>query len=410
MQRQIINIFFAYADDSDELLGIAKRELEIINRSLNGKAEFRIKEWITGTISSMGNPEENILEQMPIEHSNYFVSLFRFKYGSPTGNTNPDTGKAYRSGMEEEFFVAYRLWKKYNRPEIMVFRSTEDIPRKYASEYGSLKAMEDFFKEFSSGGKHPGLYKAYGTKEQFGEIFRQSILTHILKDSTKTPTSQSGFTNIFFDTDNQTRNAAKQHELQNTSILKLQANTGYSFLAPMGAHSNLISKGLDRGTKVRIIIQNPWSVNALLTLLRKDDFGREKDYNDYLKNQLPFNKLIEIYSASQWLNTRLSVCLKRYHLLKKSYGGLIELRLSNRDLSNSILLTDHYLFFEPYFGILKTDNKDISVFEVQIARESILYKDTDSYFENLWKTSYTYNFYKNNEPMFQEQLRNYFEK
>lgn len=409
MATQIVNIFLAYTDDSSELISIAKKEVDVINRSTEGKIQIRIQEWKTDTISAMGNPETKILEQMPITASNFFIGLFRFKYGTPSGNVNPDTGKTYQSGMEEEFFTAYRLWTKYKRPEILIFKSIEDVPRKYAVEYTNQKALEDFFKEFSPIGKHPGLYKEYRTKEQFGEIFRQSILSHIFKNLSKATNYSGGFSNIFFDKDNAIRNNIKRQELQSTQTLRLQANTGYSFLVPGAPHYNIVRNGLSQGMEVKVIIQNPLSVNAVLTLLRRSDFHSEREYISYLKNQLPSDRLINIYRNSHWFSIRLKACIDGYNNLRKAFGNQrIQLRFSNRDLSNSILLTDNYLFFEPYFGILEMDTKDISVFEVQVSKNSTLYNDTLTYFNKLWTTSDTYNQYVKKEKTFEEQLRNYF--
>ncbi len=408
MDTQVINIFFAYTDDSNELITSAKNEIEIINRSIKEKFLIRIKEWKTDTISEMGNPEEKILKQIPINESNLFIGLFRFKYGSPSGNTNPDTGKSYNSAMEEEFFTAYRLWTKYKRPEILIFKSIEDVPYKYAVNYTNQMELEAFFKEFSSTGKHPGLYKEYGTKEQFKEIFRQSILSYVFEKLSKSTAYSNEFSNIFFDKDNDNRNNIKHRELRSTQTLRLQANTGYSFLVQSATHHNLVRAGLPQGMEMKVIIQNPLSINAVLTLLRKNDFPSDKDYKKYLKNQLPADRLIDIYRNSHWFNTRIKGCIDGYNNLKKVFGKKIQLRFSNRDLSNSILLTDNYLFFEPNYGILEMDIKDISVFEVQVFKNSALYKDTVNYFKNLWSSSDTYEQYVEKEKIFDEQLRNYF--
>ena len=45
MAGQVINIFFAYTDDSSELLQIAKNEVEIINNSIQGNMQLNFKEW-----------------------------------------------------------------------------------------------------------------------------------------------------------------------------------------------------------------------------------------------------------------------------------------------------------------------------------------------------------------------------
>ncbi|MEE0761867.1 MAG: hypothetical protein UIM27_02700 [Acutalibacteraceae bacterium] len=76
MATQIVNIFLAYTDDSSELISIAKKEVDVINRSTEGKIQIRIQEWKTDTISAMGNPETKILEQMPITASNFLLDYF----------------------------------------------------------------------------------------------------------------------------------------------------------------------------------------------------------------------------------------------------------------------------------------------------------------------------------------------
>ena len=224
------------------------------------------------------------------------------------------------------------------------------------------------------------------------------------------PSCSPRLTSIFFDENNFERNIAKQEALTNTSVVKLQANTGYSFLVPMAIHNSSICKGLDRGMRIQIIVQNPWSVNAILTLLRKNDFNGDREYTSYLSNRLPVDRLMEAYLESHWLNERLNVCFKYYLKLKKAYPKQIELRLSNRVLSNSILLTDSYLFFEPYISMLEMDKKDIAFFEIQIPNNNALYTETNDYFDKLWKTSYKYHIYKKSEHLLRQQVKNYFEK
>lgn len=405
---QVINIFFAYASDSDELLSIAKREIEIINRSIRQGFQFRIKEWKSGTIAEMGNPEQNVLKQMPIDECDYFVWVFRFKYGKPTGNKDPETGKEYRSGMEEEFFTAYRAWKAHKEIKISVFKSTENVPREYASEYNASNEVEEFFNDFASAGKHPGIFKTYKSADEFGELFRQSILTDIFSRLSQKGTVSNNSSTIYFDGDNLIRNRVKEQDMRSTQNMRLQANSGFSFLVPRTAHSVLLRTGLDRGMTVRIIIPNPWSANAVRTLLRQMDFKNAQDYNKYLKGELDVDTLMDVYCNSQWRHDRLMLCIQNYLELRKRYRNLIQLRLSDRDLSNSILLTDQHLFFEPFVNTPEADKRYISVFEVQVPASSTLYKDTSIYFEKLWKTGYSYRTYKKNEEFFKKRLKNYF--
>lgn len=410
MLPKVINVFFAYASDSYDLLAAAKREIDIINQSNNGDFYFSIREWKSCTVGGLGNPEQCILEQMPIKDCEYFVWVFRFKFGRPTGNKDPITGQEYRSGMEEEFYTAYRYWKEYKNIKVLIFKSEEPVPRDLASDYNDSKVVENFFEDFSPKGTHPGLYKGFKSVSEFGEQFRQGILTHTFSDLKKKFEAAKSFSTIYFDGENVERNRAKQKDMESTSTLRLQANSGFSFLVPRTAHSALLRKGLDRGMRVKIIIPNPWSANAVRTLLRKADFKRAQDYQKYLNGQLDVETLMNVYCNSQWRRERLMPCIQNYLELRKKYGSKIELHLSEKDLSNSILLTDQHLFFEPFFNTPEMDKRDISIFEVQLPVESTLYKDTSVYFEDLWKASYTYNFYKKNEATFKKRLQIYFER
>ena len=75
-----------------------------------------------------------------------------------------------------------------------------------------------------------------------------------------------------------------------------------------------------------------------------------------------------------------------------------------------MLITDNYLLLEPYYNTIEAAKKSISVFEVQIDKNSDLYKDTNSYFDVLWNSGYTYRKFKQNEKKFEERLKEYLEK
>lgn len=96
--------------------------------------------------------------------------------------------------------------------------------------------------------------------------------------------------------------------------------------------------------------------------------------------------------------------------MRRKYGNQIQLRVSDRDLSNSILLTDNYLMIEPYYNTIEATKKDISVFEIQIDKNSDLYKNTSEYFNVLWNSGYTYNQFKQKEKLFEERLKEYLDK
>lgn len=414
-----INIFFASASDAKELLEIAKNEIASINNMMQGKVHYNVLDWGSCTVSSMGNPEGEILKQIPIDEANYFVEVFRFKYGTPTGNINPNTMQPYNSGMEEEFFKAYDVWKKDKRLEMIIFKSEESIPRNMAVNYKELEKCEKFFKEFQADGKHPGLYNTYRSTNEFAEKFRKNILQRLyieirqdipIEYQVYLQKKEKGFVDIYFDNDSDKRNKIKQREIETTSSLKLQANSGYSFIAMGTIHYPNIRKALERGMKFEIIMQNPWSLNAVYLALKASDFQNKQQYNQYLKRKLSVDEIIDVYKKSYWKTERFQTCMSGYERLKKDFKAKIELKVSDQYLSNSILLTDNYMFLEPYYNTIESDKKTISMFEMQMEKDSDLYKDTNAYFDILWQSGYAYNYFKKNEKKFEERLRESLER
>lgn len=410
MQGKNVNIFFAYTSDSMDLLALAKKQVELLNNSIAGKVLFHIREWRTYVKSEMGRPEDVILRQMPIPENHLFVGVFRFLYGTPSGNVNPETGKKFRSAMEEEFSIAYRLWKEHRKPEIMVFRSVERIPPDIPYNYKQLEALKTFFKEFSAKGSHPGLYKEFDSKETFSDVFLQGLLSYAVRLIEADTVFHDGLSNVFFDTDNPMRNQVKQDAMRTSAVFRLQANTGHAFLAPRGFHNSLFRRGLERGMTARFVVLNPWSVTAVFSLLRVTDFRRKSDYDRYLRGEFPAGQLMDIYAKSHEMLERLNHCLFSYAGLRKEFGNSIDLRLSDRDMSNSILLTDQFIFYEPYYSVLEKDKRGIATFELQATADSMLYQDTSAYFEKLWSSSYKYRYFEKNKNFFKERLRAYLEQ
>ncbi len=193
-------------------------------------------------------------------------------------------------------------------------------------------------------------------------------------------------------------------------VLKLQSNSGYSFIGKGTIHNPAIRKALDRGMVFHIIMQNPWSINAVYLALKRDDFPNKQRYNQYLHHKLNADEIIEIYKKSHWKNERFQYCMNGYVELKREFKGRIQLRVSDRDLSNSVLITDNYLMMEPYYNTLDAVKKNISLFEIQIDKDSDIYKAANSYFDVLWNSAYTYSYFEKNEKLFEGRLREYIAK
>jgi len=395
----------ASTEDASQLLAIAKKELDVINDVLRGTISIKAFDWKKSAVSGMGNAQENIFEQANIEEADYFVSIFRFNYGKPTGNKYPDSELRYNSGMEEEFYKAYHLWELYKSPEIMIFKSEEPVPRDHI---GGIKKLENFFKDFHGDGKHPGLYNTFKNEADFAEKFRKNILARVFKtisDDKPAEYDRSNMTNIFFDNDNSKRNSIKAGELQKTETIRLQAKSCYSFLATDGILQAPVRKALDKGSKFELIIQNPWTLHALQWALTADDFAKQRlQYKKYEKKTMSAEDIMDTYKQCHWIYARYELSIKGYKDLSSEFKGKIELRVTNLDLSNSILFTDDFLFLEPYIHTLKSKTRSLSLFEVQIPKGSEIYKDTSDYFASRLRLSEAFGAFKKNEDAYKETL------
>ena len=310
MADRIIHIFFAYTEDASSLQSIAHHEIELINSWFSTKVPIHLKlrDWKHNCVSNMGNPEKSVLTQMPIAESDIFVAVFRFNYGTPTGNCNPKTGIPYKSGMEEEFYTAYNCWEENKKPDIIIMKSEEDVPRKNLSSRGNFEEIDAFFAEFRAEGKHPGLYNTFKDENDFAELFRRNIMSRIVailnstSDGNKPQIGsyykQLGLLDLFLDTQNNERNSHKTSQIKCTKRLRLHARSCYSFISRLGSFYAEIYSALENGMTFHVIMQNPWSLNAIYAARSDDNF--RKKFTAYQKRQLNAEDLLDAFEHSHW--------------------------------------------------------------------------------------------------------------
>lgn len=419
MKDRIIHIFFAFAEDALPLLEIAKHEIELINHWFSTKIPLNLTlhDWKHTGVANMGNPEQKVLERMPIDKSDIFMAVFRFNYGKPTGNKHPVTGVEYKSGMEEEFYTAYEYWKEHKRPDIIILKSEEDIPRKSLRSQDDLANIEAFFGEFSAAGKHPGLFNTFYNEMDFKEIFRRNIMSRvvdILLDSVgdKGPTlgdyyQNLGLMDLYLERQNDARNASKKEQIRKTNQLRLHARTCYSFISRVGSFYPEIHKALERGMTFKLIMQNPWSLNAMYSARSEKQF--KKLFAEHQKEQKT-DELLKAYEQTHWYKERYLLCLRGYEELKAEFRGQIKLRVSDMDLSNSIFISDEELFFEPYLNSLPVGRPKPPLYEIRANQESILYKDAVRDFEDLWSSSYSYEVFLKYESNYRARLHEFLDR
>lgn len=418
MADKIIHIFFAFTEDALPLLNIANHEIDLINNWFSTKIPINLKlhDWKHTGVSNMGNPEKRVLERMPIEDANIFIAVFRFNYGNPTGNMNPQTGEKYKSGMEEEFYTAYRYWCDHKTPDIIIMKSEEDVPRKNIRSRNNLEDIEAFFEQFRAEGEHPGLFSTFSNETEFAEVFRRNIMSRvvdILQNADGEPElgdyyNKLGLLDLFLDEQNNIRNSCKTKQIKTTKRLRLHARTCYSFISRLGGFYAEIHSALEKGMIFHVIMQNPWSLNAIYAARSEEQF--KKQFTAYQKNQISAEELLKEFEGSHWYRERYLSCVEGYKALKKEFGKQIQLKFSDMDLSNSILISDGELFFEPYLNSINVGYKNIPLYELRTSKKASLYKDAERDFEDMWKSGCGYDKFQKTKADYRARIREYLDR
>ena len=135
---------------------------------------LEVLDWRT-VVPDMGRPEQVILDQLKPTSWDVFIGILWHRFGTPPGGEDPQTQKEYLSGTEEEFKIAYRLWKKYKKPRIMMYRCLRSIPPE-ALDPDQYKRVEKFFKQFRAvKGEHPGLCQSFDTTDEFVRLLVDNL-------------------------------------------------------------------------------------------------------------------------------------------------------------------------------------------------------------------------------------------
>lgn len=150
------------------------RIISIVDQLNHGLADklgivLEVKEW-SQVSPNMGRGQKVIFDQLPIEQWDIMIGILWLRYGTPAGGSDPE-----QSGTHEEFTAAYESWRKTGKPHIMFYqciRPPEDL-KKIDPE--SLVKINNFFKQFETGGENQGLYSAYNTINDFEGLVRNHL-------------------------------------------------------------------------------------------------------------------------------------------------------------------------------------------------------------------------------------------
>jgi hypothetical protein len=183
--RTKVRVFVASPGDVlDERRRLA-RVVEQLNRGLADWLGLTLEllRWETHVAPDTGRPQRVVFDQLPPEDWDIFVGIIWLRFGSDTGDTDPDTGQPYRSGTEEEFKAAYRRRQESTTgwPKVMFYRCIRnpenvlyfDDPENAAQ----FARVQEFFGGFAPAGPHPGLVHTYTQPEEFERTVREHLET-----------------------------------------------------------------------------------------------------------------------------------------------------------------------------------------------------------------------------------------
>ena len=125
-------------------------------------------------VGDLGRPEQVILDQVNPATWDVFIGLLWSRFGTPTGAKDAARGAEFLSGTEEEFQVAYRLWKQFKRPRVLFYRCTRSA-RVMDIDPEQFSRVRQFFDEFAPNREHEGLYQTFTNAPAFARRVRADL-------------------------------------------------------------------------------------------------------------------------------------------------------------------------------------------------------------------------------------------
>lgn len=357
--------------------------------------------WEKHVFPDMGRPQDIIFDQSEFDTIDIFVGIIGNRFGTPTGAFN-DKQHEYESGTEEEYERACRNFQKNGVPHIMLFHDETPL-RPGSFDVEQYTKVQNFLLQFDASNKNPGLFQRFRSLPSFQRIFRQSITKSVLnlidqknREDRLSPAKLSdfyqkvGFQQMFISETNNLRTIEKNKAISDSTVIYLLAKTGNSFLGSIGNRYLDLLIDNKRASMVKILLLNPWTLDAISTAF--SETGDTEMLQHLLRHDILSQEVIEAYKKNKWFSTKLMDVLQEYERIRKKYPQ-IELRFIDADVSASILITDHTLFFEPYYNYCHSNRitKITSTFEIAVSEQHLLYSDSLKMFELLWDNAITYN-------------------
>jgi class 3 adenylate cyclase len=175
-----LRLFVASPSDVGSQRDRVNRVAERLNRT-GGPADeasvvLEVVRWESHVAPLAGYPQDVVLRQVQADTWDIFVGILWLRFGSPPGARSSDSGEEYGSGTEEEFDLAYQLWRKNDRPQILIYRCLQAPESVEHIDAEQLTKITQFFARFSPQGSTPGLYSTFLDWSDFEIKLEQDLM------------------------------------------------------------------------------------------------------------------------------------------------------------------------------------------------------------------------------------------
>jgi hypothetical protein len=176
-QAQIVRIVVASPGDVQAERDALPAVIEELNKGIAADHGLRLElyRWETDAYPGFHaeDPQSLIDELLRIEDCDVLIGIFWKRFGTPT--------KDAQSGTEHEIQIAYEVWKKHGRPQIMVYFNQKAYTPKTKGETDQWGQVLEFKESFPK----DGLWWPYKGKAQFEKLARNHLSQFIRHQSSK---------------------------------------------------------------------------------------------------------------------------------------------------------------------------------------------------------------------------------
>ncbi len=178
-----VKIFVASPSDVSEERNLVEGVVARVNRIVADRANFVFEvSRYEHALPGMGRPQSRV--NPLVEQCDVFIGILWNRFGSVPGLT--ESRKAFASGTQEEFHLAFDRWRRNGAeerslPRIMIYFSERPATPSETIDPNQASLVTAFKREFGPNGKHPGLFTQYHDATDFERKLRDHLETLALQ-------------------------------------------------------------------------------------------------------------------------------------------------------------------------------------------------------------------------------------